>query len=221
MSALIVGKEAHIGAVCEILMGSGFNAVYYQQGGEEIDNACLRGYGQLDMLILMKETIEESDIRGIFKQAVRLDIPVVLWRGGMMMHKKRLKWILPFMFFSATGMVMAGQNNWVQVADEIEKALHDAMRSYETGKTSEAMEQVADAYFGIFEGEKANMEIAVRRFISLKKAAELEKGFSDLRKAMFNKAPLADVKRQIAALVGAVKEAAGKLDGKGVKISME
>jgi len=83
------------------------------------------------------------------------------------------------------------------------------------------MEQVADAYFGIFEGEKANMEIAVRRFISLKKAAELEKGFSDLRKAMFNKAPLADVKRQIAALVGAVKEAAGKLDGKGVKISME
>src|SRR3990172_9009272 len=66
--------------------------------------------------------------------------------------------------------------------------------------------------------EKANMEIAVRRFISLKKAVELEKGFSDLRKAMFDKAPLTDIKKQAMLLIRAVKEAAGKLDGKGVRL---
>lgn len=132
------------------------------------------------------------------------------------MYKKRLKWILPFMFFSATSMVMAGQNNWVQVADEIEKVLHDALRSYETGKAGEAMEKVADAYFGIFEGEKANMEIAVRRYLSLKKATELEKGFGDIRKAMFNKIPAADIKKQTAVLIEKVKTAAKELDRKEV-----
>lgn len=79
MSALIVGKGSHIGAIHEALMGVGFDAVYYQQAVEEIDDACLRGYGQLDMLILMKEAVEELDMKKIFRKAVRLDIPVVLW----------------------------------------------------------------------------------------------------------------------------------------------
>ena len=43
MSALIVGKGPHIGAIRETLMGSGFDAVYYQQAAEEIDDACQRG----------------------------------------------------------------------------------------------------------------------------------------------------------------------------------
>lgn len=128
-----------------------------------------------------------------------------------------MKRILTVIFsITITGAVLAGQNDWAHIADEIEKALHSALKSYEEGKASYAMEKVADAYFGVFEGEKANMEIAVRRFISLKKATELEKGFSDLRKAMFNKAPLSDIKRQTTELIRAVKEAAGKLDGKGV-----
>jgi len=116
----------------------------------------------------------------------------------------------------AASQAYAGQNNWAHIADEIEKALHSALKSYEDGKASDAMEKVADAYFGVFEGDKANMEIAVRRFISLKKAVELEKGFSDLRKAMFNKAPLADVKRQTAALADELKKSAKELERKGV-----
>jgi len=123
--------------------------------------------------------------------------------------------LLVILLFSITGTVLAGQNNWAHIADEIEKALHSALKSYEDGKASDAM------YFGVFEGDKANMEIAVRRFISLKKAVELEKGFSDLRKAMFDKAPLTDIKRQAMLLIRAVKEAAGKLDGKGVRLSSE
>ncbi len=122
--------------------------------------------------------------------------------------------ILFFLF--ASGHVNAGQNNWAGIEQGIEKSLHSALKLYEKGKASEAMEEAADAYFGIFEGEKANMEIAVRRFISLKKATELEKGFGDLRKAMFNKAPLSDVKKQTVNLIDALRNAAKELDKKGV-----
>jgi len=125
--------------------------------------------------------------------------------------------VIAFLFLAAS-QAYAGQNNWAHIADEIEKALHSALKSYEDGKASDAMEKVADAYFGVFEGDKANMEIAVRRFISLKKAVELEKGFSNLRKAMFDKAPLTNIKKQATLLIRAVKEAAGKLDGKGVRL---
>ena len=121
-----------------------------------------------------------------------------------------------FTVFFMANIIYAAQDNWMRIADEIEKALHDAVKSYEANKTGEAMEKVAEAYFGIFEGEKANMEIAVRRFISLKKAAELEKGFSDLRKAMFSKTPLSDIKKQTVALIEGVKATAKELNRKGV-----
>src|SRR3972149_11666286 len=80
---------------------------------------------------------------------------------------------------------------WTKVAGEIEKTLEEAVGDYKEGKVNQAIEKVADAYFGIFEGEKANMEIAVRRYLSLKKATELEKGFGDIRKAMSKKLPAA------------------------------
>ena len=131
-----------------------------------------------------------------------------------------MKWIALLYIFSfifcITTPVTAGQNGWIQIAEEIEKALHSAGELYEAGKSEEAMEKVADAYFGIFEGEKANMEIAVRRYISLKKATELEKGFGDIRKAMFNKISAADIKKQTAVLIEKVKAAAKELDRKGV-----
>ena len=131
-----------------------------------------------------------------------------------------MKWIALLYIFSfifcITTPVTAGQNGWIQIAEEIEKALHSAGELYEAGKSEEAMEKVADAYFGIFEGEKANMEIAVRRYISLKKATELEKGFGDIRKAMHNKAPLLDIKKQAANLMEALKDAGRELDRKGV-----
>lgn len=133
------------------------------------------------------------------------------------MGKKKVKWVLSvILLFSMAGTIPAGQNNWTHIADEIEKTLVVALKSYEDGKASDAMEKVADSYFGIFEGEKANMEIAVRRFISLKKAAELEKGFGNLRKAMHGKAPLPDIKKQAAELIKALKESARELDRKGV-----
>jgi len=117
--------------------------------------------------------------------------------------------------------VHASQDNWGKVAFEIEKALNQAVDTYEKGKNIEAMELVADAYFGIFEGEKANMEIAVRRFINLKKSSELEKGFADLRKAIKEGIKPSDFTRQVSNLIEAVKAAAKELDRKGVKLSSE
>ena len=107
-------------------------------------------------------------------------------------------------------------DNWVSVVGRIDAIVKQALQSYENGKVAEAMEMVADAYFGIFEGETANMEIAVRRYLSLKKATELEKGFGDIRKAMHNKAPLLDIKKQAANLMEALKDAGRELDRKGV-----
>ena len=71
---------------------------------------------------------------------------------------------------------------------------------------------------GVFEGEKANMEIAVRQRLSLKRAVDLEKGFSELRKAMHVKAPVQEVKGRVASLAEAVRKAAAELDGKGVEL---
>lgn len=123
--------------------------------------------------------------------------------------------------FSVAVNVHAAQNSWIKLADEIEKALNASVGVFEKGKKDQAMEIVADAYFGIFEGEKANMEIAVRRFINLKKASELEKAFADLRKALKEGIKAADFKRQVSNLIEAVKAVAKELDRKEVNVSSE
>jgi len=81
MSALVIGRCAHLGAIRDALTEIGFNAVYYQNSSsiDEIDELNIKGYGNLDMVILMKDVVEESNIQRIFNQAVRLEIPVVLW----------------------------------------------------------------------------------------------------------------------------------------------
>jgi hypothetical protein len=80
MSALVIGKCSHLGAIRDVLTESGFNVVYYQNSSiDEMDEMNIKGYGNLDMVILMKDAVEESNIQRIFNQAVRLDIPVFLW----------------------------------------------------------------------------------------------------------------------------------------------
>lgn len=134
----------------------------------------------------------------------------------------KMKFII-FLFFASYFPLSAeaSQNNWGKVAEEIEKALNNATEAYEKSKKDEAMETVADAYFGLFEGEKANMEIAVRRFINLKKSSELEKGFADLRKSIKEDIKPSEFKRQVSNLIEAVKAAAKELDRKGVGLSSE
>lgn len=135
--------------------------------------------------------------------------------------KFRVVFALLALCFSFLADVHASPDSWMRVTDEIEKALNASVGAYEKGKKDLAMETVADAYFGIFEGEKANMEIAVRRFINLKKSSELEKGFADLRKSIKEDIKTSEFKRQVSNLIEAVKAAAKELDKKGVKVSSE
>jgi len=80
MSALIVGKKKglRLGVVGDVLLESGFDHIRYK-AGESVDELDLTGYGQLDMLILLKDEVNEPDIHRICRRAVRLEIPVVLW----------------------------------------------------------------------------------------------------------------------------------------------
>jgi hypothetical protein len=120
-------------------------------------------------------------------------------------------------FFLTLGAAAhGGQENWAHVAVKIEKALLGSLKTYEKGDTGSAVEEVADVYFGIFEGEEANMEIAVRRFLSVKRARVLEKAFTDLRRAMHNKSSLKKVRKMVLALTDDVKGAARDLDQKGI-----
>ncbi|MFZ3073093.1 MAG: hypothetical protein WA162_07600 [Thermodesulfobacteriota bacterium] len=120
-----------------------------------------------------------------------------------------------FLIFPAWLFAGAG---WTGVAEDIEGALKDALKTYELGETEKAMEEVADAYFAIFEAEDANMEIAVRQRLSLKRATSLERVFTDVRKMMHEKAPFKVVKERTLDLTAEIKKAAGELDAKGVDI---
>lgn len=123
------------------------------------------------------------------------------------------------LFFNP-GYVHSAPGGWTKVAVDIEKTLEEAAGDYKDGKVIQAIEKVADAYFGIFEGENANMEIAVRRYLSLKKATDLEKGFGDLRKRMSEKQPVSDIRKDMRNLTVAIREAAAELERKGVGLDV-
>jgi len=134
------------------------------------------------------------------------------------MHKI---FFLIFLFlFSATGVVAQRNQNWALVADRIDEALTRALDTYKKGQTGQATEDVADAYFGIFEGEKANMEIAVRRHLSLKRATALENAFTHIRKAMNSKTSVKEVHQMTRDLIEELKKAAHDLDRKGVGLDV-
>lgn len=121
-----------------------------------------------------------------------------------------------FMLFLIFPAVLFAGGTWIGVAKDIEGALKDALKSYELGDSEKAMEEVADAYFAIFEAEDANMEIAVRQSLSLKRATSLERAFTDVRKMMHEKAPLKEVTKKVSGLALEIKKAAAELDAKGV-----
>ena len=121
-----------------------------------------------------------------------------------------------FMIFLMFPAILFAATTWTGVAKDIEAALKDALKSYEKGDTEKAMEEVSDAYFAIFEKEDANMEIAVRQSLSLKRATALERAFIDIRKMMHGKAPLKEVKQKTLDLIAEIKKAANELDKKGV-----
>lgn len=116
-----------------------------------------------------------------------------------------------------SGIVHAAGGVWMDVVTRIEKKLDEALREYQRGERFDAVELVVDAYFGIFEAPEANMEVAVRRFISFKEALRLEKGFTNLRKAMHKEMAPARIEAQAIELVEMLKDVAVRLERKGVR----
>ena len=128
--------------------------------------------------------------------------------------------LLLVLFLFSTAVASEKAKNWMDVAKDIEVSLQDALKTYRKGDKDNAMAGVADAYFSIFEGEY-NMEIAVRRHISLKRAVALEKSFVEIRKSMANGASFSGVREKVLKLTGDVKKAAKGLDGKGVSLKTD
>lgn len=126
--------------------------------------------------------------------------------------------IICFSFLLLPVLVFASDYKWLDLTGEIESALYSSLKTYEAGETNEAMEEVADVYFGIFESEKANMEIAVRMYLSLKKSTALEKSFTNIRRAMNNKKPKKEIEKKIKDLASELKEAARELDSRGISL---
>jgi len=122
-------------------------------------------------------------------------------------------------FLAALSGAAAAAGPWAGVAERIDNELRAGLELYEQGKVQAAQEKVVDAYFGVFEGEKANMEIAIRQGLSYKRANGLEKGFSELRKAMNKKAPAHEVRAMALELMDGVRKAADELDRKGVGLN--
>lgn len=77
MSALVVGKSNHIGPISEVLSKNGFGSIYFQNS-DSFDGHDLAGYGQLDMVVLVNETLERLDLGVIFSEASKLNVSVVL-----------------------------------------------------------------------------------------------------------------------------------------------
>lgn len=127
---------------------------------------------------------------------------------------------LPIVAFGSKGHKAGSNGEWYESALVIEKNLEDALSIYKNGDKDDAMEKVADAYFGQFESEDINMEIAVRTHISLKDSKTLEKGFSDIRKDMYYKKSFKEIKKMIETQIENVKTAAKTLDKKKIPVTV-
>lgn len=121
-----------------------------------------------------------------------------------------------FMFAAAATLAAGAQDFWAGRARLIDKEVTAAVRLYERGQAENAMSRMADAYFTLFEADEANMEIAVRKRISLQRAVRLEKGFVDVRRAMQARASLVEVNALLLNLKDTLRGSAEELDRKGV-----
>src|SRR5574341_2417747 len=87
---------------------------------------------------------------------------------------------------------------WSRVAAEISETLDRAAAAYAGGAPARGVELVSEAYFGHF--EESGLEIAIRRYVSARRARELERMFAGIRQGITAGAPPDQVQRQVAAL---------------------
>ncbi len=110
-------------------------------------------------------------------------------------------------------------SSWSELADVMSGELEVALKTYKGGgENKKAMEQVADVYFATFEGAGSNMEIAVRSYLSLKRATTLEKSFTTIRRAIHEGKKYGSVHELTLSLIEDLREAARELDDKKIEV---
>ncbi len=77
---------------------------------------------------------------------------------------------------------LAESGHWQTTAESVGKAVSAAETVFAQGDVDAAKRAVTEAYFGHFETSK--LEGAIRKHIGAKRAAEVEKMFATMRKAM-------------------------------------
>lgn len=119
-------------------------------------------------------------------------------------------------FFVTAGAILpaaAADNYWVTQAEDVAKSVDAAVETFAKGDAAGAKRSLTEAYFHHFEDSK--LEAAIRRFISAKRAADIEKMFSTMRKAMTAN-DAAEVKQLAAAMREAIAADAKTLDAEKV-----
>lgn len=76
----------------------------------------------------------------------------------------------------------AETGHWQAQADSVTQAVNAAEAAFAKGDVDGGKRAVTEAYFRNFEDSK--LEAAIRKYVSAKRAAEIEKYFATLRKAM-------------------------------------
>lgn len=117
---------------------------------------------------------------------------------------------LTFMLAWQNGALAAGA--WGKVVDKIDKTLTQSLDVYNKGDIEKAKDIVNEAYYGIF--EKEGMEIAVKSKISGKRVGIEEYKFVAIKKMMTNKAPEAQIKKEMDSLVAMLREDVVQMGGK-------
>lgn len=138
------------------------------------------------------------------------------WATGPLVALLIGLFLLPYAGWAKT---TAG-STWKSRVPLIEQKLQESLKVYESGDIKNAKRLCDDAYFELFEDIEANMEVAVRRFISLGQASALESAFGDIRKAYSKKLATNDVEAQIKKLVSGLHESAQNLDAKKISLKL-
>lgn len=128
------------------------------------------------------------------------------------MRKLLLILLVPLTFALAWQNTVLAAGAWGKVVDKIEKSLTQSLDMYNKGNIEKAKDVVNEAYYGIY--EKEGMEIAVKSKISGKRVGIEEYKFVTIKKLMTNRAPEAQIKKEITELVKMLREDAVQMGGK-------
>lgn len=115
---------------------------------------------------------------------------------------------------TAASVSDGGASAWSAIAVVIAGTLDRAAAAHAARQSERGVELVNEAYFDLF--EECGLEIAVRRYVSVRRARELERMFGAIREAIDDGAAPARVRRLVATLQSALRTQALELARQGV-----